>query len=163
MTKDEKELAAVSTATFLLGIVVTTLLAILVWPYSPPPPKYSDLLHSTQPSEPIQLLIHGERWNLFVGNNAERMGLLGELGETQCETHHILVAGGLDRIIQRETVIHEMLHAQTCDEKNEHHNDYFNSLGQDGPHPGIDKIATVIATFGNDNPELAPYLFNIKH
>lgn len=151
---------------FLCGIVFATIvlltLGVMLWPESSTP-KYSNLLPNTPTDSPMQLLIHGERWNLFIGDNAERMSLLGELGETKCQVHAILIAGGLDRIIQRETVIHEMLHAHTCDEKNEAHNDYFNSEGQSGPHPGLDKIATVIATFGNDNPELAPYLFNIKH
>jgi hypothetical protein len=140
---------------FLMGCLGTSLVAgvlvLAAWP-NPHTPYPQILPNKTT----LQVIVHGERWNIMIGQNDVELKFMDALAITSCELHQIWISSGLDYSIQQETVFHELLHAHTCDETNEAHNDYYNSK-EYGTHPAFDKIASVTTTLIHDNPELAKY------
>jgi hypothetical protein len=81
------------------------------------------------------------------------------LGETYCQDATILVKKDLPYAEERDTVMHELLHAGTCTESKDGKIDnlYYNSSSQDS-HEGIYRIAQYITELEYENPELTHYL-----
>jgi hypothetical protein len=69
----------------------------------------------------------------------------------------IIVRNSLTYGNQRDTVLHELLHAGTCSEDGQVHNLYYNSSSEEA-HEGIYKIADYMTSLLHDNPEFARYL-----
>lgn len=78
-------------------------------------------------------------------------------GVTDCKEHEILIQIYIPQAIQRETLIHELLHAGTCFDNDDVHNLYWNSKTEEG-HEGIYKLGWYLSDLLKENPELTAYL-----
>lgn len=139
--------------------VVTILL--LVYLYVILPPKQTlvvrKLGHTYANGSIETIFIRGDRWSIAVGIFDDVLDNGGFIGYTECEDKTIYVHGSLTYMNQRDTVLHEILHAGTCDTEGNPHNKFFNSDTEAG-HEGIYKIAHYMTEVLHDNPELATYL-----
>jgi hypothetical protein len=137
-----------------VGIIVGLLTVVwMLWP--------SPVQATAKPAAmPAQLDLGGVSWRVDVvetpGNS------LGFLAYTRCEVRRIEVK--TDVADKREAVMHEILHAYTCqDSKTDFdvENFYYNSKTENG-HEGYDRIAAVVADALQRNPSLAAYLAEVK-
>lgn len=109
----------------------------------------------------IAVNVRGEEWGIYIAKSGDKTDALlrsaGYTAMTICDDdHQIFMVSGLNYFLQREAVVHELLHAATCHD-NKTHNDYFNS-GNENVHPGFDRISSFTISLFHDNPELAHYI-----
>lgn len=144
------------------GAIISSLVWMAVWPHYPETPKMvAQPIAAVQPFENGSgeaIYIRGSRWVLLIGREDEMLDLMGMYGETNCSTKKVYIHGSLDLSNQRDTVIHELLHAGTCDESGHVHNKFYNSENE-ADHEGIYKIADYFTTLLHDNPDLGKYLY----
>jgi hypothetical protein len=103
------------------------------------------------------VFVRGDRWGIQVGKADAMLDMLGMYGITDCRSKKIFVRSALSFENQRNTILHELLHAGTCDEQGLSHNKFYNSDSEEN-HEGIYKIANYISELLITNPELSPYL-----
>lgn len=105
------------------------------------------------------VFIRGNRWHIRIGypDTNRFLKIMTSYGNTDCANHIIDVAANLNIGNQRDTILHELYHAGTCDEGGETHNLYWNSDTAYG-HEGIYKISQFTTSVLHDNPELARFL-----
>ena len=110
---------------------------------------------------PTQLDLGGVAWKVdlvpYPGNSQ------GFIAYTACEVRRIQIRN--DDQDHRETLIHEILHAYTCQDSKtgfDVENFYYNSKTENG-HEGYDRIGMVVADAMLRNPSLAAYLSEGKN
>lgn len=132
------------------ALVLSTVFFAWLWPSSPSAPKA--YINGTS----NVVMVRGNRWGIAFGVNDAVLDMLGMYGITDCANKMVYVHGSLNAANQRDAVLHELLHAGTCDEAGKSHNKFYNSETEAG-HEGIYKIADYMSTLLHDNPELATY------
>lgn len=125
---------------------------------------------------PDIIFVRGHRWNVAQGltvisgpdGKPETVdAVLDELGEkekfygiTDCPENVILIHSDLSRANERDDLMHELLHAGTCDgATGKIDNFYYNSTDQQ-QHEGIYKISQYITELFHENPELVKYFIS---
>lgn len=148
MTRETK----IGVESLVMGFVLGCVLMLLVmWP-SPPPSAPKVYANAT-----VQMvMVRGNEWAVLFGSEDPILDLAGFYGITDCAHQKIYIHGSLNMANQRDSVLHEILHAGTCDEAGNSHNRFYNS-DTDAGHEGIYKIADFMSTLLHDNPELAIY------
>jgi hypothetical protein len=142
--------------TFLVGVLLTVC-GFILWPTTPKP--VVELVEQPYQNGYAQFIyVRGTKWIFLVGTDDEMLDLMGMYGETNCATKKVYIHGSLDYMNQKNTIVHELLHAGTCDESGHVHNKFYNSES-DVDHEGIYKIADYFTTLLHDNPELAKHLY----
>lgn len=113
-------------------------------------------LHVTS-SIPSVIFVRGHRWD--VVENADTDKVLDKAGlyaVTDCTQQAIFIQEGLSSGNERDTLLHELLHAGTC-EDGSIHNLYWNSTDEKD-HQGIYKISNYLSELLYENPDLVKYL-----
>jgi len=114
--------------------------------------------HKTIPNKTdITVNLRGVRWGIGIGFRDDILDTLQLYALTNCSKHLIYLRGDLNYENQRDAIIHELLHAGTCDNDGNSHNMFYNSTNE-VDHEGIYKIATFLTSLLDGNPELALYL-----
>lgn len=103
------------------------------------------------------VFVGSHEWNMVFGGHDKLLDLLNVYSITDCKDKEIFFRSGLSYMNQRDSVYHELLHANTCDDLGNVHNLYYNSDTENG-HEGIYKITDFTVTLLHNNPELAHYL-----
>jgi hypothetical protein len=137
-------------AGLIVGFLFPAFIALCLWPDKTPVKAYPN-------GESQVVYVRGTRWAVFVGSEDALLDLLDMYGITDCKKQAIYIRGSLTLANQRDSVLHELLHAGTCDTAGDTHNMFYNSETAGG-HEGIYKIAGFMSTLLHDNPELANYL-----
>ena len=101
--------------------------------------------------------VRGDRWAILTGNHDALLNIINAYGITDCANKQIYIANSLSKGNLREVVLHELLHAGTCDNKGQTHNLFYNSSSPEN-HEGIYKIADYISSLLSNNPDLSKFL-----
>jgi len=144
-------------AGLITGICMMGIVGLVFWPTPKP------VIQVVSPPKPVSyennsinaVFVRGDRWNILVGTKDDVLQVESAYGYTDCSQQNIYIASSLTYGNQRDTILHELLHAGTCDTDGNLRNTYYNS---DDGHGSIFKIANYISTLLHDNPELARYL-----
>lgn len=141
----------------LLGAAIMMAAAVLLWPSTPKP----EVQMAAQPypnASGLFIFIRGTKWTVLFGTEDEMLDLMGFYGQTDCTKKKIYVRGSLDYVNQNDVILHELLHAGTCDEAGKSHNLYYNSTTETD-HEGIYKISDFFTILFHDNKDLAKHLY----
>lgn len=139
---------------FLMGCLGTSLvmgvLVLACWPAPPPVPAPAvPKVYADGVGEAV--FIRGSRWGIVVGKKDEILDVLGMYALTDCPSKRIYVHSSLTIANQRDTILHELLHAGTCDEEGKLHNKFYNS-DDEADHAGIYKIANYMSELLHEKP-----------
>lgn len=122
-------------------------------------------MRASEPSEdfykdrmPKKAYIHGQRWYIDKGDKDQELDLIEAYGVTDCKNHIVIIHSGMTLAGERDTLLHELMHANVCisDAPN---NGYY--LSVDG-HQTIAKTSQFIAELFITNKELARYMFELN-
>lgn len=125
---------------------------------------------------PDVIFVRGHRWNTAEGLTVisvskgkqetvdEYLDDLGKgekfYGITDCPDNLILIHSNLSRANERDDLMHELLHAGTCDGATGRiDNFYYNSTNEE-QHEGIYRISQYITELFHENPELVKYFIS---
>lgn len=122
-------------------------------------------MRASEPSEqfysdsmPNVIYVQGVRWYISKGEQDQELDLISAYGVTDCKRHIILIHSGMTLTGERDTLLHEILHAGVCvGESPDNH--YW--LSEDG-HATIAKVSQFLVPLFIANPELAKYIFEMK-
>jgi hypothetical protein len=103
------------------------------------------------------IFVRGNRWSLEIEGPNDLQKYNNTYGTTDCSTKTIYLEDGLGYLVQRDALLHELLHAGTCDKSGKTHNKFWNSTTE-ADHEGIYKISDYLSTLLHDNPELSHFL-----
>lgn len=145
---DKRFIAGTFFGAFIVGV-----LSFIFWPSSPTVAAVQPYANKTGEV----FMVRGDRWGVLFGTEDDMLDLMGDYGLTDCAKKKIYVRGNLNLSNQRDTMIHELLHAGTCDEGGRSHNLYYNSTSE-ASHEGIYRIADFMSTLLANNPGLNKYL-----
>lgn len=112
---------------------------------------------ATHTATPTLIFVRGHQW--VVVENKESTKFLTDnnlAGYTDCAQNAIFLTQKETAADERDTLLHELLHAGTC-EDGKSNNLYWNSTTSED-HEGIYKISDYFSDLFYENPELAKYL-----
>lgn len=102
---------------------------------------------------PHTAVINGEQWSILEVKKVQDNPTL--LGWTDCRTHIIEILKSEPDAEKADTIIHETLHALTCEGGRVHNEKYDSS---DEGHKGIYFAGKHLAEFLHDNPEIVRFI-----
>jgi len=148
-------------AGLITGICMMGIVGLVFWPNVP---KESPAIVHAEPApfpnlSITQVFVGSNRWAIFVGYNDRSLEQDDALGQTLCDQRAIIIHSGQAYVMQKEIILHELLHANTCTTALKVNNEFYNSSNKKGSHPGLDRISVFMTTLAHDNPELGRYLF----
>lgn len=112
---------------------------------------------------PTVLYISGAKWDVIIGDEDwdRQLELDGFDGESICVRHIISIHSDLPVARERDAILHEILHAGSCQEPEDKQALYYNSPNMKHHEQGFGRISVVLTTTLHDNPELTLYLAGI--
>jgi len=108
---------------------------------------------------PKVVYVGGQRWNIEVGMHDEEMNEAEAFGVTLCQERAIHMHSHMTQSNERDTLIHELLHANVCKADGHLDNDAYS---RGGGHAAIAMMAQFWQDIVRDNPELAEFLIHYK-
>jgi hypothetical protein len=108
---------------------------------------------------PKIVYVDGVRWQIETGWHDEEMEAVEAFGLTQCDIHVIHLHSNLTETQQRDTLLHELMHAHVCDATGKIDNDAWI---RSGGHGTIAKFAQFFPALMRTNPELARFMLVYK-
>lgn len=108
-------------------------------------------------SIPSSVFIRGHQWGIIENQPTDIfLDKADVYAFTDCTQQAIFVREGMSNANERDTLLHELLHAGTCDD-GKPDNLYWNSTSQES-HEGIYKISNYLSELLYENPDLVKYL-----
>lgn len=120
-------------------------------------------MRASEPSEqfytdhlPNVAYVDGIRWYISKGDGDQELDLISAYGVTDCKRKIILIHSGMTLSGERDTLLHELMHAHVC--INDAPDNHF-YLSEDG-HGTIAKTSQFIQQLFRDNHELGEWFIN---
>lgn len=107
---------------------------------------------------PTTIYIRGHEWSIVTGSpiNDQILESLHFYGLTDCKRRDIFLSDDQPISDERNSLLHELLHAGTCRD-GDVHNLYWNSSSPEA-HEGIYRLADYLTDLLHENPELTKYM-----